>query len=215
MRPARLLPGDCLVHHANPKTLVDHLVQGPLTWGEWTGAPKEDLSACHVEVVLDETRIAKMNPKVSDTYLLADAPWDNIVVYRPDFAILAAMAVPRFPGEDPRWVDAFKADCLAHLGEPYGWGTILRFTGAGLLARIWPAAGRWLLSKQNTAVSADGHGAVCSVWATMRVEHTTRQVYTLPTFDLFAGTGIGDDAERPADFSRSVYLRLVKEDGTV
>lgn len=214
MKPAILLPSDTLIHRADPKTFADRIIEGVEAWGEWTGATGEDTQACHVEGIYDAERIAKMNPPASCLYAQAAAPWDDIIAYRLDLSQFFGLGIPKFPATDPTFCAAFRAECDAHLNEPYGWDSIIHFGWAGILAHLNPAWGHWLLARRNPEVAMNGHGAVCSIWWTDRIEKTVQKFYGLPTFDLFAGCGIGEDEERPADYPRSPYLSPIRADGS-
>ncbi len=208
MRPSSPEPGLVLVHHVAQGDLLGALVGNLEAWGQWGSSG--ELSACHAEAIYDETRIAKMNPKVSCLYPADQAPWGSISCLRLDLSRYAALGAPQFPGQDPAFVAAFKKEVDAHLGESYGWGQIFRFSWIGLLARIWPAKAQQLLAAKNPNAMADGHEHVCTQWLTDRIENAVKATYPIPDYDLFAGTNVGDGEERPADYIKSLDLKQVE-----
>ncbi len=213
MRPGTPRPGLTLVHHVAQQGFLGALVGHLETWGQWGSGG--DLAACHVEGFYDVGQVARMNPKVSCLYPADQAPWPTIQVLRLDLSRYAAFGVPQHPDMDPAWVLALQADIQAHLGEPYAWGQIFRFSWIGLLARVWPAKAQEMLKARNPDALADGHAHVCSQWWTDRLETAVRQTYghlhlQLAEYDLFAGTNVGDGAERPADYVKSLDLVAVQ-----
>ncbi|MES2200740.1 MAG: hypothetical protein V4498_00650 [candidate division FCPU426 bacterium] len=213
MRPGIIRPGLTLVHHVAQQGFLDALVGNLEAWGQWGSGG--DLQACHVEGFYDVGQIAKMNPKVSCLYPMEQAPWATIQPLRLDLSRYGALGVPQYPDMDPAWVANFKVGVLEHLGESYAWGQIFRFSWIGLLARVWPTKAQKLLKARNPDALADGHAHVCSQWWTDRLETAVRQTYghlgpDLAQYDLFKDTNVGDGAERPADYIKSLDLRPVQ-----
>ena len=192
---AAIKHGDVLVHHS-----LDWV--GKLEdWGQWTGG-REDLGATHVEGLYDLLTIAKMNPKVSSKYPAPEAPWPSIKILR--LHVTDIPGVPEWPGDDPVFQSHFQAECDAHMNEPYGMWSNVRFGVIGVLARVWPWAAQKILSQPYQAENPD-----CSQWLSDRIETAMKASYNLPAFDLFEGAGVGEDEERPSDYVKSKYLSEV------
>ncbi len=211
MRPGIPRPGLTLVHHAAQKGILDGLVGKLETWGQWGSGG--DLGACHVEGFYNAGQIARMNPKVSCLYQADTAPWDNIQALRLDLSRYPG--APQYPDMDPVFIGLLRADIDAHLGESYAWGQIFRFSWIGLLARVWPSKAQEMLKARNPDALADGHAHVCSQWWTDRLETAVKKAYghisaELLNYDLFSGTNVGDGAERPADYIKSLDLKPVQ-----
>ncbi len=211
MRPGIPRPGLTLVHHIAQQGLLDALVGNVEAWGQWGSGG--DLQACHVEGFYDAKQIGRMNPKVSCLYPADSAPWVTIQPLRLDLSRYPG--APQFPDMDPVFVKNLQDDIQAHLGEPYAWGQIFRFSWIGLLARVWPSKAQEMLKARNPDSLVDGHAHVCSQWWTDRLETAVRKTYgtlsdALANYDLFDGTNVGDGAERPADYIKSLDLKPVQ-----
>ncbi len=186
-----LRPGDVIIHHD------DNWWDGVMSWGEWDGAAHEDYGATHVDVFLGGIYVAKMNPKVSCLYSINDIPWKQCYVLR--LKPIQVGSQLEYPSLDNGYAKCLWNEVHAHLGEPYDWSQIERFTGIGLLARLDPSAARAELLKADPLNVLKGHCGVCSEWTEARIENALHAAYGI-TVDLAAGSSAGQDGARPSDW---------------
>lgn len=194
MRPAQLYPGDILLFRNFG------WLGALISWGEWTGKPKEALEYSHIGLVLDDLQACEMNPPASKKYLLSEVPWDRVDVWRLQTEDGWALV------NSPKMVAAFQAEATRRLGERYNFGYIATLAGVGLLARIGLGGfSSWLMNRANPA--PDNHRDICSTWAEEILTVAVRTVR--PDFDLFPN--LGDNRARPSDWPTSPFVQQVLE----
>ncbi len=193
-RPAKLLPGDVILY-------LNHGTLGKLiSWGAWTGKPKEALEYSHIGLVYDENQSFEMNPPSARLFPLDQVPWERVDVFRLNIGGVNPIA------ETAQGFKDFQVACRKMAGqdgkpaETYKYGTLASFLGLRVLGWLSPAAARWVLSKKN--MTPGTHEDICSTAAEKALNAGIWGSF--PGLDLIPDTG--DDQARPSDFPASPYF---------
>lgn len=188
MKPSNLIPGDILLYK-------NHGWLGAvISWGSWTGTPKEALEYSHIGLVLDDLQSVEMNPPNSRKFSLDEVPWDRVDIWRVNIE-----------GVNPFQIEIvrkhFVGYAMSRLGEKYNYGYIATSAGLGLLSRIGlGSVSRWLINRSNPMPG--NKMDVCSTWAEEVISEPIRLLKI--DFDLFPD--LGENRARPSDWPRSPYL---------
>ncbi len=175
---------------------------GLISWGAWTGKPKEALEYSHIGLVYDGMQSFEMNPPAARLFPLSEVPWDRVDVLRLNIGGVN-------PIGSEKGLEAFQLSCRQMAGqqgqpaETYKYGTIAGFLGLRLLGFVAPAATRWILSKKN--LSPGKHEDICSTAAERALNAGAWTMF--PGLDLIPDTG--EDQARPEDFPASEYFERV------